>query len=321
MNENTLIIDQFGLDVLEGLRSNPKKLFSKYFYDKTGDRLFQEIMKLDEYYLTRCEYEIFNSFQEEILNVFTEDGTYRFNLVELGAGDGYKTRVLLDYFLKRGADFQYCPVDISANSLRKLGISLKESYPTLKVGGINDEYISGLKKLHHEGVRNVVLFLGSNIGNFSRRQAVSFLKEIYDALHEGDLLFIGFDLKKDPQVILSAYNDKRGITKAFNLNLLRRINRELRGDFELARFNHFPVYDPVSGTAASYLISTRRQTVRILDAPFIFEKWEPIHMEISQKYSSADIENLATQSGFSLVHNFYDNKLYFVDSVWQKTSS
>lgn len=178
--------------------------------------------------------------------------------------------------------------------------------------------MKALKELENGGTRNVVLFLGSNIGNFRNTQAISFLRALYEGLNEGDLLFIGFDLKKDPAVVLSAYNDKEGVTKRFNLNLLERINRELSGNFDLGTFKHFPVYDPLTGTTTSYLVSTREQEVEVMGSKIEFDQWEAIHMEISQKYSMRDIESLATQTGFGIVHNFYDSKHYFVNSVWKK---
>ncbi|MBL6447281.1 L-histidine N(alpha)-methyltransferase [Fulvivirga sp. 29W222] len=311
------MITQFAQDVLSGLSATPKTLSSKYFYDEKGDRIFQKIMNLEEYYLTKCEYEILETHQHQIRDLFME-GTSKFNLVEFGAGDGFKTKVLLECFLNADVDFRYRPIDISGNVLQILEESLEEEFPSLKVEGIQNEYMKALRELENGGTRNVVLFLGSNIGNFKHSQAVTFLKGLYEGLNEGDLLFIGFDLKKDPEVILDAYNDKSGVTRDFNLNLLNRINRELKGNFDLSAFRHFPTYDPLTGTTTSYLVSTKAQTVEIMDTAVEFDPWEAIHMEISQKYSMKDIESLATQVGFSIVRNFYDAKRYFVNSVWRK---
>lgn len=309
--------NQFARDVLDGLTSTPKTLSSKYFYDEEGDRIFQQIMNLEEYYLTRSEYQIMEENKDQILDIFKKDTT-RFNLVEFGAGDGYKTKVLLDHFLSSGADFKYVPIDISANVLDVLEDSLKEELPSLEVKPIENEYFKALKELENGGTRNVVLFLGSNIGNFTDARAIKFLKELNEALKDGDLVFIGFDLKKDPEVILKAYNDDSGITRNFNMNLLKRINRELHGNFDLAGFKHFPTYDPITGTTKSYLVSTKKQSVEIMDSNIEFDEWEPIHMEISQKYSMKDIEVLAMQTGFGIIGNFYDFRRYFVNSVWRK---
>lgn len=309
--------DQFAQDVIEGLTATPKKLPSKYFYDEKGDRLFQQIMNLDEYYLTKSEYEVLDTYKGQLLSLFSNQ-TDKFNLVEFGAGDGYKTKVLLKHFLAKNAKFKYVPIDISGNVLSILEKSLKDELPSLEVNCIEDHYFKALKKLEKNGTRNVVLFLGSNIGNFTGDQAYEFLNGLYEGLHKGDLLLIGFDLKKDPSVILKAYDDSDGITRAFNFNLLERINKELKADFDLAKFKHFPSYNPQSGTTESYLISKERQTVMVDGHEISFHPWESIHMEISQKYSMPDVSSMALRSGFTIAQNFYDAKSYFVNSVWRK---
>lgn len=309
--------NQFAHDVLDGLNSNPKTLPSKYFYDKTGDDLFQQIMKLDEYYLTRCEYQILDSYKSDLLHLFCRDTT-KFNLVEFGAGDGYKTKVLLESFLKAEATFNYVPIDISANVLNQLETSLKKELPELHVKSIQDDYFRALKRLENSGTKNVILFLGSNIGNFTKDKADAFLKGLYDGLNEGDMVLIGFDIKKEPGVILDAYNDSKGITAAFNFNLLNRINDELKGNFHLNRFEHFPIYNPMTGTTSSYLVSKQVQTVEIMDSAIQFDAWEAIHMEISQKYDRRMINNLAGTAGFKIIENFYDEKKYYLNSLWQK---
>jgi dimethylhistidine N-methyltransferase len=308
----------FAEDVRKGLSSQPKYLLSKYFYDERGDELFQAIMNVEEYYLTRCEYEILNFKKEDIISAFDTNGQY-FNLIELGAGDGFKTKVLIQYLKHKEIKFKYLPVDISANVLENLHEDLIKSFPSLEVQPVQGDYFKVLKELSNkEETLKVLLFLGSNIGNFSEGQAISFLKDLAGNMSWGDKLLIGFDLKKDPQVILKAYNDQAGITRAFNLNLLDRINVELGGDFVLENFIHFPTYDPVTGQARSYLVSKQEQAVFIeaLGQSFIFSPWEPIFMEVSQKYDISDIERLASLSGFKIEQMFYDPKRYFVDSLW-----
>jgi len=309
--------DQFALDVIEGLTSTPKQLPSRYFYDEKGDRLFQKIMNLDEYYLTNSEYEILDTYKDRLLSLFSS-GCEKFNLVEFGAGDGYKTKVLLKHFLAKEANFKYVPIDISGNVLQILEDSLKKELPDLKVEGIENEYFKALEELENSGTRNVILFLGSNIGNFTGDQSVEFLKGLRNGLNKGDLLLVGFDLKKDPSVILKAYDDSEGITRAFNFNLLERINKELGANFDLSKFRHFPSYNPQTGTTESFLISTERQDVEIQGNTIEFDPWESIHMEISQKYGMRDISNLALQSSFTIAQNFYDQKNYFVNSVWRR---
>ncbi|MTI22589.1 L-histidine N(alpha)-methyltransferase [Fulvivirga sp. RKSG066] len=309
--------DQFAQDVIKGLSDTPKQLPSKYFYDEKGDKLFQKIMALDEYYLTNSEYEILDTYKSQLLSLFGSD-VGKFNLVEFGAGDGYKTKVLLKHFLEKEARFKYVPIDISGNVLNILENSLKKELPDLKVEGIENDYFRALQQLENNGTRNVVLFLGSNIGNFTGDQAFNFLKGLYDGLHRGDMVMIGFDLKKDPSVILKAYDDSEGVTRAFNFNLLDRINKELGANFDLDKFRHFPSYNPQTGTTESYLISTERQQVELQGQVIDFDPWESIHMEISQKYGMRDVSNLALQAGFTIAQNFYDKNSYYVDSVWRK---
>lgn len=316
--QNHVAQGQFARDVLDGLSAEPRKLSSKYFYDAEGDRLFQKIMHLPEYYLTRAELEIFTIHKEQILAIIQPKDPFR--LIELGPGDGLKTRVLLRHFQSRQANFSYVPVDISSNSLSGLITSLEREIPgleTMPLAGDYFEVLAGLK--FKEELRNVVFFLGSNIGNFLGDTVTAFLRSIQQNLRSGDLLMIGFDLKKDPKRILSAYNDASGVTRDFNLNLLRRINDELGGNFITDRFMHHPVYNPVTGECRSYLISKVEQEVFIekLDRTFRFGAWEPIFMEVSKKYSIREIETLAVQTGFRVVENLFDSDRLFTDAIWE----
>lgn len=308
---------EFAKDIEEGLSQTPKKLSSKYFYDEKGDELFQQIMAMEEYYPTNCEYEILSSHRADLLNDITAK---RFDLIELGAGDGTKTKVLLRHFLQQKANFRYVPIDISGNILAELKAALGEEMPTLEVSPVKGDYFKSLKEIpHQENTQKVVLFMGGNIGNLDMEEASVFLRVLASHLHKGDLLMIGFDLKKDPQVILDAYNDKQGITRAFNLNLLHRINNELGANFNIANFKHWPTYNPLTGATKSYLLSTEQQEVHIaaLDETFQFDAYEAIDMELSQKYSLKDIQDLATKSGFTVKKNYTDKRNYFVDSLWQ----
>ncbi|OEK03432.1 dimethylhistidine N-methyltransferase [Roseivirga sp. 4D4] len=320
MSETKEALNAFAIDIKSGLQSSPKTLPSMYFYDETGDALFQKIMDLDEYYLTRAEFEIFVRQKEEILKAFLgEDEGFR--LVELGAGDGTKTKVLLAHFLNEGVPFTYSPIDISGSVLEQLKDDLKGELPSLKVEPIVGEYFSALEALAaNDTSKEVVLFLGSNIGNFDRAAGVDFLTHVGENLSSGDMLLIGFDLMKNPQKILCAYNDKEGVTKAFNLNLLTRINNDLGADFNIDDFDHFPTYDPLTGETKSHIVSKKAQTVYIeaLDESFSFDAWEAIHTEVSQKYSRKMIEAYASEAGFEIVQNFVDSNQYFVDSLWRK---
>lgn len=308
---------QFAEDVREGLSRYPKKLSSKYFYDSKGDELFQQIMAMPEYYLTDAEMEIMHTHKERLRECF---GEQPFDLIELGAGDGLKTQVLLEHLVRNGNQFRYLPIDISSNILQELRQKLQDKLPSLEVRPLVGDYFKNLGRLPHaEGAPRIVLFLGANIGNMRKAEACQFLQGLGKHLVRGDRILIGFDLKKDPQIILNAYNDEGGITRDFNLNLLHRINRELGGNFNLGRFMHWETYNPVSGDAKSFLISKADQSVYIeaLEQSFHFAAWEAIQTELSKKYSPEEIDALAATAGFRPLQNFFDDRRYFVDVLWE----
>lgn len=308
--------NQFRFDVLEGLNSSPKKLHSKYFYDKTGDILFQQIMAMPEYYLTNCEMDIFQNKTSELAKIILERDE-AFDLIELGAGDGTKSAFLLQHLLSQKADFNYMPIDISAHILSVLNNKLKADLPELTITSLEGEYFKMLEKATElSSRRKVVLFLGSNIGNMEKEEALLFCRDLNSYLSSGDIVLMGFDLKKNPQVILDAYNDKTGITAAFNLNLLTRINRELNADFVAEKFEHYQTYDPLSGACRSYLISLENQVVTIDGQSIIFDKDESVYMELSQKYSLQESEELADNSGFETINHIMDSKAWFADVAW-----
>ena len=308
---------QFYNDVIKGLNSTPKRLSSKYFYDANGDKLFQDIMNCPEYYPTRCELEIFSEKTAEICAAIMADGD-AFDLIELGAGDATKSAYLLKYLLEQKADFTYVPIDISENVISYLNITLPVTLPGIKIHGLNGDYFDMLNEAAaFSDRRKVIMFLGSNIGNMLVGEAQDFCGNLRRHLSKGDMVLMGFDLKKNPKTVLAAYNDKGGITKRFNLNLLERINRELLGDFDLAKFEHYPTYDPESGACKSYLVSLEDQEVTINHHERIqLLKDECIHMEISQKFTVLQTEQIAKNAGFTPVDCFYDNKKWFLDTVW-----
>jgi len=309
---------EFAEDIKEGLSQEPKRLYSKYFYDEKGDYLFQEIMKMEEYYLTRSEFEIFSMNKQQIFNAVQFDDKV-LQVVEFGAGDGLKTKVLLEYLVSEKIDFEYLPIDISASVLKQLSNELNERWPKMIVKPIQKTYFKALEGLSSKK-RKLVLFLGSNIGNFNQKEVIGFLKDMHSHLNTGDYLLIGADLKKDPNVILDAYNDRKGITRSFNLNLLERINREFNANFELEQFKHYPTYNPINGETKSFLISMKDQTVHLknLDLSYDFNYAEPIFMEISKKYSIEELETLAKHANFEVVEHFHDCKHYFVNTLWKK---
>lgn len=307
--------DNFLADIVAGLTRLPKTLPSMYFYNEAGSKLFQTIMQLPEYYLTKSEYEILDTQSTAIYNDFNPKKT--FEIVEFGAGDGSKTKLLLQEFLRHTSDFIYSPIDISKSALEGLAKSYEQLIPTLNMNPINNDYFSALDELKSKNTTKLVLFMGSNVGNFKDNNEVEFLKKMRGNIAIGDHALIGFDLKKDPRIILDAYNDKSGVTREFNLNLLRRINSELDADFDIPSFTHYPTYNPITGEATSYLISMKDQQVRIADHVIDFKYGEPIFTEISKKYSDDDIAKLAVSTGFEIVNNYYDCKHYFVDSLWR----
>lgn len=308
-----IVLSDFARDTLSGLSEKPKRLSSKYFYDRKGDALFQDIMHMPEYYLTDAEFEIFQNYAGEILSFATEKA---FDLIELGAGDGLKTKVLLTELKESKADFRYIPVDISQNALTGLKNDLQISMPEVNVQTRQGDYFAVLEDLKHLSSRQkLVLFLGSNIGNYTREEARNFLSHLSNALVPGDRVLLGVDLKKDPAVIQAAYDDAAGITAAFNLNLLERMNRELGADFVIENFKHWETYNPVTGETKSYIVSKKEQAVNIadLDKSFNFEAWEAIWVELSQKYSTAELEELFSQTGFTVEKYYSDSKNYFSD--------
>ncbi len=310
--------ETFSQHIIEGLNSNPKILSSQYFYDDRGSQLFEKLMDQPAYYLYDSEREIFQSHSAEIGRYFPGQD---FNLIELGAGDGRKTKYLLKQLLEQEHQFTYYPVDISAQALADLSKLLHTDLPDVRYQGKQLEYFEALNWIDKSLESPiVVLFIGSNFGNFIPSTRHQFLEQLTHSLSPGDSVLIGFDLKKDIEILLKAYNDPAGVTAQFNLNLLKRINREFDGDFNVDQFRHYGTYNPNIGAIESFILSTTSQTVTLkkLNRTFDFEPWEPIHTEYSYKYNKPDIYRLAKQYGFSVQAFFFDEKQYFADVLWQK---
>ncbi len=315
----TALHSQFEIDVKNGLSASPKHLSSKYIYDKKGDKLFQQIMNLPEYYLTNCEFNILEKHQDLITHYFKADTGFDF--IELGAGDGKKTKILLRNLVQQKLNFKYLPIDISQHILDDLEYSLKTEIPDLEIETLQGTYFKVLEELKSYVTRKkVIIVLGSNIGNLEHQRAVEFLKNIQLAMNPQDMLFMGFDQKKDPQTILDAYNDSQGVTAAFNKNLLARINTELGGNFDLDNFKHWETYNPQTGTAKSFLVSTKEQRVFIeaFNQEFNFKAWEAIHCEISQKYDNEIVEWLAGEAGLKIKEFFTDDNQYYRNYIFVK---
>jgi dimethylhistidine N-methyltransferase len=309
----------FAEEVDEGLSAKPKYLSSKYHYDDQGSRIFQEIMAMPEYYLTDCEFEILSMQVKDIYDALGFDG--HFNIIELGAGDGLKTKELLRNLLEIDADFTYVPIDISQEAIDILVDKMQESLPKLDMNPQVGDYFEVMDEVEAKGSSpNLVLFLGSNIGNFKDEWAVDLLKHMHEHMRSGDKLLVGFDLRKNPNLIRDAYDDPHGITKRFNLNVLARINRELDADFELDKFDFYCHYNPDNGEVRSYLVSLREQDVEIkaIGKIYHFERNELIWSELSKKYTPTEIEELSKKAGFEFQQHFLDCMHHFSDSLYTK---
>jgi dimethylhistidine N-methyltransferase len=304
----------------KGLSGKNKALPSWLLYDHNGDRIFQTIMHLPEYYLTRCEYEIFETHKNSIYSYVNYDHE-PFQLVDLGAGDAYKTQVLIQHFQSRENNFVYVPADVSASALDHLVRRLHKSFPCLSVNPVCAYHEDVLSKTVADR-RRVVMLLGSNIGNYDVSGTQNLLRALAAQMQSSDLMLIGFDLKKDPRVIAAAYDDPRGVTKAFNLNLLQRLNLELGANFRISQFSHYPFYDPLTGKAQSFIVSRQSQDVSVeaLGKAFHFDEWEPLHTETSQKYDLNMIRILLRDSNLEIVEVFYDERKYFCDVLIRKNS-
>jgi len=308
----------FEQDIHEGLTASFKNISSKYFYDDLGSVIFQDIMKMPEYYPTPCEFEILSLQGEQILGKL--DFNEPFNIIEFGAGDGIKTRQLLKKLMENQVDFTYVPIDISQKAIEELEANMLDYLPGLKIKSLIGNYFSMMEDLFALQEPGLFLFLGSNIGNYQDPEANDLLGQFYQHMKTGDKLLIGFDLQKNPAVIRDAYDDSQGITKAFNMNLLQRINKELGGNFKKEFFDFYSHYNPVNGEVRSYLVSLKQQEVYIsnLEKSYSFRQNELIWTELSKKYTLSEIENLASNNGFELIENFLDCKHYFTDSLWTK---
>ena len=316
---------EFAADVLVGLSGTKKYLASKYFYDKAGSGLFEQICLQPEYYPTRVETTILNENASKIASTVLKARNQELqfsegiSIVELGSGNSAKTRILLTQFLGMCTDVHYFPIDISHEMLEQTVKSLGSDFPKLITTGIPVDYNSGLERVnglvsaHDTPKRKLILFLGSSIGNFEPKQAISFLRMLRQKMSLGDFLLVGFDLRKDKTILDAAYNDEQGVTARFNLNLLERINGELNGHFELKNFAQRAFFNEQLGRIEMHLVSLADQKVHIerLGKTFEFGRNETIHTENSYKYSVGLIDKMAAQSGLAVHSSFADEKHWF----------
>jgi dimethylhistidine N-methyltransferase len=306
-------LESFSSNVKDGLSAASKQLSPAFLYDERGSNLFEDICKLDEYYLTRSEAEILESKSAAIVEPFDKETV----VVELGSGSSIKTRLLIDAYTRRHNGMHYVPIDISSTMLKESSQEMLKSFDKLKVTGIAAEYREALRHLaasrEFRDKRKLVLWLGSSIGNFNRAQALQFMTEIRTLLKPGDCFLLGVDLKKDENILVPAYHDSKGVTEDFIKNVLRRINNELGGDFDLNQFTYSAIYNQIEGAIEMRLISNQEQSVNIssLNMSANFKEKEAIFVESSYKYNQEDIETLVNSSGFTLTQQWFDSSNRF----------
>jgi dimethylhistidine N-methyltransferase len=310
----------FADDVRRGLTSEPKFLLPKYFYDALGSHLFEAICHLPEYYPTRAELEILRAENRAVIELTAPQ-----RLIELGSGSSRKTHLLIEAILSRQSSLHYLPIDISPSALERSAKELLQVFPGLSITGICADYLTALDELARQpsDEPTLVIFLGSSIGNLDPAESRSLLRHIRGLLRGGDCFLLGADLKKSPEVLIPAYDDPLGVTAAFNLNLLVRINRELGGEFQLDRFRHRTVYDEKEGRIELYIVSREAQAVPIRGLDLIVELGggELIHTENSYKYDLGQLESLAQATGFELTAGWFDGERRFSVSLLRAGAS
>ncbi|HTI13748.1 MAG TPA: L-histidine N(alpha)-methyltransferase [Dictyobacter sp.] len=293
--------DTFAQDIVDGLRKERKELPSKYFYDEVGSHLFDQICELDDYYLTRTELAIMQQGIVEMAECIGADCM----LIEYGSGSCTKVRHLLDHL---HSPIAYVPIDISKEQLLQCAKRLSAAYPAIEILPVCADYTSEfpLPRSHRPVSHKVAYFPGSTIGNFDREPARMFLRQIARTCGIGGGLLIGVDLKKDFNVLHRAYNDREGVTAAFNMHLLERINQELTANFQLDHFGHYAFYNPGANRIEMHLVSLKHQQVRLEDETFSFSLGESIWSESSYKYTLEEFSTLAKMAGFTVKRVWLD---------------
>jgi L-histidine N-alpha-methyltransferase len=305
----TVVIPAFAREVEEGITGFPKTLPCKLFYDAAGSELFEEITQLPEYYLTRTELAILEAHAAEIVTAAGANVT----VVELGAGTAAKTCTLLQALARRQMRVSFYPVDISPAALGEARERVSAQCPNVSVKPVVADFGQGFGFLRDIRGRKLVLYLGSSIGNFDPEAAVAMLSQVRSELAPGDALLLGTDLAKDPSILVPAYDDAQGVTADFNKNILRRLNRDLQGDFDLDSFRHLALWNPVRSRMEIYLESLRTQMValRLLQLRVRIHAGERIHTENSYKYTVAMVREMLADAGFRLEHTWFDSREWF----------
>lgn len=298
-----------GRDVIRGLSQIPKTLPPRYFYDDRGSELFEQICELPEYYLTRTETAILQSCAVEIAKI-----TGSCELVELGSGSSTKTRILLDAYHKLGYRLHYVPVDVSAGILESSARQLLAEYSSLTVQAMASTYDLALKKLASTQLpTRTICFIGSTLGNLTPSECDNFFAQIVDTLHAGEYFLLGIDLQKPKPILEAAYNDRQGVTAAFNLNMLQHLNWRFDGNFDLQKFEHWAFYNETEHQIEMHLRSLRAQSVRLgaLDLTIEFSPNETIRTEISRKFNLSTLQQQLQMRGLVPVKHWTDPKNWF----------
>lgn len=298
-----------GEDVINGLTQTPKTLPPKYFYDDHGSLLFEKICELPEYYVTRTETQILQNYASEIAHL-----TGPCEIVELGSGSSTKTRILLDAYQELGHPLHYLPIDISGGILEQSTHSLLKEYPTLHIHGIVSTYETALKHLNPSPLPNRMIgFIGSTLGNLKPEECHAFFAHVVEALQPGDYFLLGVDLHKSKSILEPAYDDSQGVTAAFNLNMLRHLNRSFAGNFDLSQFEHLAFYNEKEHQIEMHLKSLKNQTVELktLNLTVEFKEGETIHTEISRKFQFEQIQAELKTLGLVSLKNWTDQNQWF----------
>jgi len=311
--------EQFAQAVMEGLSRKPKRLPSWLIFDNRGSDIFTEITQLSGYHPAQCEFEIFQAYKQTITDLLEKT---EFRVIELGAGDGGKTQILLKHFIQNQLTFEYVPIDISEGAVKNLVIALESKFSQsgMSVMGLAADYFDGLRTMSQQSNRrNLVLFLGSTIGNMELPSAQQFVQKLRESLGVGDYVMIGFDLMKHPKALYAAYNDSTGMFEKFNLHLLDVLNNKLGANFVKEWYVQQGQYNPRTHAVESFIYSTREQLVSLatLKKTFSFDAWEAMQTEHSYKYTIAEIEMLAVKSGYRIVTHLFDANKHFVNSIWE----
>jgi L-histidine N-alpha-methyltransferase len=287
----------------EGLLRSPREISPRYFYDDVGSRLFEEITRLPEYYLTRAEDWILRNVGPEIV-----ERTGAEALIELGSGSSIKTRILLDAMHRAGTLRRYVPFDVSESAVREAAGGLLAAYPELEIRGVVGDFTEHLDAVPESGLRELCIFLGGTIGNFRPEEAVRFLRRLARRLETGDHFLLGTDLVKDPVVLHAAYNDARGVTARFNRNILAVVNRLFDADFDVDAFRHRAVYNPERRWIEMWLVAEKTHKVRVrrIDLEITVEAGEEILTEVSAKYDRGAVESLLGAAGFGTAAFYTD---------------